>query len=129
MKENQVEVYVNEGKDHINQNSEEYKLKNNDIKEEGGYDKFKNKMKALFKEFEHEETNIIKGKSSSAINFSEKELKLSNGCLILNFGYKLNYNFDLHYINYNFYSSGKYMLFYNSSSRFIYFNCNNITLW
>ena len=83
MKENQVEVYVNEGKDHINQNSEEYKLKNNDIKEEGGYDKFKNKMKALFKEFEHEETNIIKGKSSSAINFSEKELKLSNGCLIL----------------------------------------------
>ena len=80
MKENKVEVYVNEGKDHINQNSEEYKLKNNDIKEEGGYDKFKNKMKALFKEFEHEETNIIKGKTSSCtvlnIFSEEKFLKL-----------------------------------------------------
>ena len=53
----------------------------------GGYKgnvvKFKSEGKAVVKEFEHEETNIIKGKSSSAINFSEKELKLSNGCLIL----------------------------------------------
>ena len=83
MKENKVEVYVNEGKDHINQNSEEYHLANNDKKEEGGYDKFKNKMKALFKEFERDETNTLEAKSSSAINFSEKELKLIDGCVFL----------------------------------------------
>ena len=83
MKENKVEVYVNEGKDHINQNSEEYHLANNDKKEEGGYDKFKNKMKALFKEFERDETNALEAKSSSAINFSEKELKLIDGCVFL----------------------------------------------
>ena len=83
MKENKVEVYVNEGKDHINQNSEEYHLANNVNKEEGGYDKFKNKMKALFKEFERDETNTLEAKSSSAINFSEKELKLIDGCVFL----------------------------------------------
>ena len=83
MKENKVEVYVNEGKDHINQNSEEYHLANNVNKEEGGYDKFKNKMKALFKEFERDETNALEAKSSSAINFSEKELKLIDGCVFL----------------------------------------------
>ena len=83
MKENKVEVYVNEGKDHINQNSEEYHLANNANKEEGGYDKFKNKMKALFKEFERDETNTLEAKSSSAINFSEKELKLIDGCTFL----------------------------------------------
>ena len=75
--------YVNEGKDHINQNSEEYHLANNVNKEEGGYDKFKNKMKALFKEFERDETNTLEAKSSSAINFSEKELKLIDGCVFL----------------------------------------------
>ena len=58
-------------------------MANNDKKEEGGYDKFKNKMKALFKEFERDETNALEAKSSSAINFSEKELKLIDGCVFL----------------------------------------------
>ena len=82
MKENKVDVYHNEGKNHINQKSDDMRLTNED-KNTGGYDVFKNRMKALFNEFGHDEINNLKEKSSSAINFSEKELDLKDGCFFL----------------------------------------------
>ena len=82
MKENKVDVYHNEGKNHINQISDDMRLTNED-KNTGGYDVFKNRMKALFNEFGHDEINNLKEKSSSAINFSEKELDLKDGCFFL----------------------------------------------
>ena len=42
------------------------------IENKGGADKYKNRIDALFKEFEHDAQNF-ESKLSSAINFSEKE--------------------------------------------------------
>ena len=47
------------------------------------YDKFKNRMKALFKEFENDSTNIDKNAGTSAINFTERELNLHGGCMTI----------------------------------------------
>ena len=82
MKENKVDVYTNEGKNKINQISDDMRLTNEDKKVEG-YNIFKNRMKALFNEFGHDEINNLNVKSSSAINFSEKELNLKDGCFFL----------------------------------------------
>ena len=68
MKENKVDVYTNEGKNKINQISDDMRLTNEDKKVEG-YNIFKNRMKALFNEFGHDEINNLNVKSSSAINF------------------------------------------------------------
>ena len=40
-------------------------------------------MALLFKEFEHDKNNLLKNQTSSAINFSERELDLINGCKFL----------------------------------------------
>ena len=80
MKENKVEVYINEGNN--KQKSEDERLTGED-KNIGGYDKFKNRMKALFNEFGHEEVNNLMKESSSAINFSEKEIQLKDECCFL----------------------------------------------
>ena len=80
MKENKVEVYINEGNN--KQKSEDERLTGED-KNIGGYDKFKNRMKALFNEFGHDEVNNLMKESSSAINFSEKEIQLKDGCCFL----------------------------------------------
>ena len=52
------------------------------IENKGGADKYKNRIDALFKEFEHDAQNF-ESKLSSAINFSEKELELRDGCKCL----------------------------------------------
>ena len=85
MKENNVNVYDEKN---INEKSEDVRLTKkltNDEKEKttGEYDKFKNRMASLFKEFEHDKNNLLKNQTSSAINFSERELDLNNGCKFL----------------------------------------------
>ena len=52
------------------------------IENKGGADKYRNRIDTLFKEFEHDAKNF-ETKLSSAINFSEKELELRDGCKCL----------------------------------------------
>ena len=64
-----------------NQKSEEIRFAGNEKTKE--YDKFKNRMKAIFSEFEKENNNIRRTQASSSINFSEKKLDLMDGSKIL----------------------------------------------
>ena len=78
---NVINVY--DEKNNINKNnerSEEARLTSNE--KTGEYDKFKNRMKALFNEFEKDNNNK-RPQISSAINFSEKQLILKDGRLFL----------------------------------------------
>ena len=78
---NVINVY--DEKNNINKNnerSEEARLTSNE--KTGEYDKFKNRMKALFNEFEKDNNNK-RPQISSAINFSEKQLILKDGCIFL----------------------------------------------
>ena len=77
MKENNVNVYVNDDKN--NNKSEEARLTSAD--KDGDYDKFKNKMKALFKEFEQDNKNLKT--TTSALNFSERNIDLKDGCCFI----------------------------------------------
>ena len=77
MKENNVNVYINDDKN--NNKSEDARLTRAD--KDGEYDKFKNRMKALFKEFEQDNKNLKT--SSSAINFSERNIDLKDGCCFI----------------------------------------------
>ena len=78
-------INVNEEKNNPNnknnQKSEETRLTGNEKPKE--YDKFKNRMKAIFSEFEKENNNIRRTQASSSINFSEKKLDLMDGSKIL----------------------------------------------
>ena len=85
MKENNINVYDEKNN---NEKSEDVRLTNNLTNNEKEkpteeYDKFKNRMASLFKEFEHDKNNLLKNQTSSAINFSERELDLFNGCKFL----------------------------------------------
>ena len=85
MKENNINVYDEKNN---NEKSEDVRLTNNLTNNEKEkpteeYDKFKNRMASLFKEFEHDKNNLLKNQTSSAINFSERELDLINGCKFL----------------------------------------------
>ena len=80
MKENNVNVYTSDEKK--NNNSEEARLTGMNANNNGEYDKFKNRMKDLFQEFEKDNKNLSV-KTPSAINFSERELKLYDGCYFL----------------------------------------------
>ena len=74
-----MNTYINNVK---NNNQSEISRFTSDNKT-GGYDKFKNRMQVLFNEFEQEKNKSIKIPTNSAINFSEKQLVLKDGCLIL----------------------------------------------
>ena len=81
MNDNKINIYDEKN---IKDRSEDVNLKNNDNdKNTGEYDKFKNRMVSLFKEFEHDKNNSLKSQPTSAINFSETELDLNNGCKFL----------------------------------------------
>ena len=85
MKENNINIYDEKNN---NEKSEDVRLTNNLTNNEKEkrteeYDKFKNRMASLFKEFEHDKNNLLKNQTSSAINFSERELDLINGCKFL----------------------------------------------
>ena len=75
MNDNKINIYDEKN---IKDRSEDIRLTNND-KNTGEYDKFKNRMASLFKEFEHDKNNSLKSQPTSAINFSETELDLNNG--------------------------------------------------
>ena len=53
---------------------------NEESKDEGAYPAFKNKIKQLFNEFANEEGQNLNVPSAPAINFSEKDLDLLDGC-------------------------------------------------
>ena len=81
MKENNINVYDEKNN---NEKSEDVRLTNNLTNNEKEkpteeYDKFKNRIASLFKEFEHDKNNLLKNQTSSAINFLERELDLING--------------------------------------------------
>ena len=75
MNDNKINIYDEKN---IKDRSEDIRLTNND-KNTGEYDKFKNRMASLFKEFEHDKNNSLKSQPTSAITFSETELDLNNG--------------------------------------------------
>ena len=79
MKQNNVNLYTNEK---TNNKSENERMINMEKTGEG-YDKFKNRMKILFKEFELDKNKNIGIPTSSAINFSERQLTLIDGCKFL----------------------------------------------
>ena len=79
MNDNKINIYDEKN---IKDRSEDVNLTNGD-KNKGEYDKFKNRMASLFKEFEHDNNNLLKSQTTSAINFSERELDLNNGCTFL----------------------------------------------
>ena len=74
MKENNVNIYDEKR----NIKSEDVHL-TNDVRT-GGYDKFKNRMKALFNEFEQDDNKNSIAQASSVLNFSEHQLELKDGC-------------------------------------------------
>ena len=74
MKENNVNNYDEKR----NIKSEDIHLTNNE--RAGGYDKFKNRMKALFNEFEQDNNKNSTAQTSSVLNFSEHQLELKDGC-------------------------------------------------
>ena len=74
MKENNVNNYDEK----LNIKSEDIHLTNNE--RAGGYDKFKNRMKALFNEFEQDDNKNSTAQTSSVLNFSEHQLELKDGC-------------------------------------------------
>ena len=74
MKENNVNI--NDEKTNIK--SEDVRLTNGE--RAGGYDKFKNRMKALFNEFEQDDNKNSIAQASSVLNFSEHQLELKDGC-------------------------------------------------
>ena len=74
MKENNVNIYDEK----CNIKSEDVHL-TNDVRT-GGYDKFKNRMKALFNEFEQDANKNSTAQTSSVLNFSEHQLELKDGC-------------------------------------------------
>ena len=74
MKENNVNI--NDVKTNIK--SEDAHLTNGE--RAGGYDKFKNRMKALFNEFEQDANKNSTAQTSSVLNFSEHQLELKDGC-------------------------------------------------
>ena len=74
MKENNVNI--NDEKTNIK--SEDVHLTNGE--RAGGYDKFKNRMKALFNEFEQDDNKNSIAQASSVLNFSEHQLELKDGC-------------------------------------------------
>ena len=82
MEKNKINIY-DEKNIKEKENSEEIPITHNTDKKEEYYDKFKNRMAALFKEFEHDNNNLLNNQTSSAINFSERELDLTNGCKFL----------------------------------------------
>ena len=79
MNDNKINIYDEKN---IKDRSEDVNLTNGD-KNKGEYDKFKNRMASLFKEFEHDKNDLLKSQTTSAINFSERELDLNNGCTFL----------------------------------------------
>ena len=79
MNDNKINIYDEKN---MKDRSEDVNLTNGD-KNKGEYDKFKNRMASLFKEFEHDNNNLLKSQTTSAINFSERELDLNNGCTFL----------------------------------------------
>ena len=69
----------------VNINNEKTNIKSEDVhltngERAGGYDKFKNRMKALFNEFEQDDNKNSTAQASSVLNFSEHQLELKNGC-------------------------------------------------
>jgi hypothetical protein len=109
MKENNVNVYINDDKN--NNKSEDARLTSAD--KDGEYDKFKNRMKALFKEFEQDNKNLKT--SSSAINFSERNIDLKDGCCFIII-LLINYNRCLYCINSSFWCCWKILFIHNPSS-------------
>jgi len=79
MNDNKINIYDEKN---MKDRSEDVNLTNSD-KNKGEYDKFKNRMASLFKEFEHDKNDLLKSQTTSAINFSERELDLNNGCTFL----------------------------------------------
>ena len=75
MKEEKIEINTNQ----IKEGSEDRLIKK---EKNESYDKFKNRMKLLFLEFEKEDKNNDLN-ITSAINFKEKELNLKSGCFTL----------------------------------------------
>ena len=75
---NDVKVEINTNQN--NEGTENRLLKNDDLKP---YDKFKNRMKVLFKEFENDDSKLEKVATTSAINFAERELDLQSGFKII----------------------------------------------
>ena len=88
---NTYNIKMKDNEDLNNSNSEDKKINrqkidnkiNNDNKNDGAYPAFKNKLKELFNEFANEEGQNLNAPSIPAINFSEKNLDLPSGCLIL----------------------------------------------
>ena len=104
---NVINVY--DEKNNINKNnerSEEARLTSNEKTEE--YDKFKNRMKALFNEFEKDNNNK-RPQISSAINFKRRTLIFNN---------IINNNYCLYSLNSSFWSCWKSLLLYYSSASF-----------
>ena len=69
----------------VNINNEKTNIKSEDVhltngERAGGYDKFKNRMKALFNEFEQDDNKNSIAQASSVLNFSEHQLELKDGC-------------------------------------------------
>ena len=63
--------------------SQKINEKINEGNEEGAYPHFKNQIKQLFNEFANEEGQNLNAPSAPAINFSEKNLDLLDGCCAL----------------------------------------------